>query len=459
MKTSLKLFILLSMVSAVWSQQKLPLSFRYDVAQFAGKEGFLYVELYYSFDVSALKYLDQGAAKEGEAVVTVLIKSSVSDSVVARQGWRLPFSVSDSTMLLQSRVYSDIFGFLLKPDLYRVYLVAADFNDLENKDSLSFLLNIKPIDQDKVALSDVQLASSIIPMEKDSTNRFYKNSYEVKSNPSRLFGAHQPVLFYYLEAYNLKTKQSETYLTKAVVTNAVGKEVTSQAKTKRRANNSIVEVGMIKVNTLRTGTYTFTYSIIDSSDQSVISSSERFSVYNPSLPMDTLVNPNSLNIDATEYATMSESEIDREFERSKYIAMKTELDQYKQLKGIEAKRKALFEFWAKRDDDLATPQNEKKTEYFNRVAVADAQYKTGFRDGWKTDRGRVYIVYGPPDEVERHVNEINVKPYEVWLYHSIQGGVQFVFGDRTGFSDYILLHSTHRSEMHDENWMRQIEAN
>jgi len=439
--------------------QPFPLNLRYDIARYYGDEKNIYMELYYSFDVSALKYIAENGGTMGEAIVTSTVKRSSNDSIVSRQGWRIPFNVTDSTMLLQSRMYSDIFGFLLAPDLYRVYITASDYHDQSVKDSLSFLVDIKPFPTDGVILSDVQLSTSIIPMERDSNNRFYKNSFEVKPNPSRMYGAHQPVLFYYLEAYNLKQKQSEYYYTRAVVTNAVGKEVINHEKPKRRVNASSVEVGKVNVNSLRTGTYTFTYSIIDSTDGSTVSSSERFNVFNPSLPMDTLINPNTMNIDATEYATMNEAEVDKEFDQAKYISTKNEVDQYKKLKGVEAKRKALHEFWAKRDEDMLTPQNEKKIEYFKRVAEANGQYKTGFREGWKSDRGRIYIIYGPPDNIERHANEIDVKPYEVWFYNSIQGGVEFIFGDRSGFSDYILLHSTHRNELRDENWRRQIQAN
>lgn len=459
MKARILFIITLCWTISMQAQQRFPLSLRYDAARFYGDTENVYLELYYSFDVSALKYIGEGSLKQGEAVITALIKRSSNDSIVARQGWRIPFNVSDSTMLMQSRVYSDVFGFFLKPDIYRVYLSASDFTDSSLKDSSSFLMDLKPIPTGDVALSDVQLSSSIIPMERDSTNRFYKNSYEVKPNPTRLYGAHQPVLFYYLEAYNLKSKSSDTYLTKAVVTNAVGKEVVNHEKTKRRINNSNVEVGMIKVNSLRTGTYTFTYSVIDTTDNSSVSSSERFNVFNPSLPMDTLVSPSAMNIDATEYATMSESEIDKEVEQIKYISTKSESDHFKQLKGIDPKRRALYEFWAKRDEDIVTPQNERKIEHAKRVAYANSQYKTGFREGWKTDRGRVYIIYGAPDEIERHANETDVKPYEVWFYNSIQGGVHFIFGDRTGFSDYILLHSTHRNELRDDNWRQQIQAN
>jgi hypothetical protein len=76
------------------------------------------------------------------------------------------------------------------------------------------------------------------------------------------------------------------------------------------------------------------------------------------------------------------------------------------------------------------------------------------REGYRSDRGRVYIVYGAPDDVERHPNEVDSKPYEIWSFHNIQGGVIFVFVQRNQGGDYDLVHSTHRNELHDENWDR-----
>ncbi len=460
MKKYFFVIVLLLNLTFLFAQDRKP-QFRLqtDFAKFRGDAEHLYLEVYYAFDVSLLKYVKKNSDLQSEAIASVMFKRSSDDSIVARQAWRIPFTVSDTTMLQNSRSYSDVFGFYLKPDIYRVYVVATDMNAPATRDSFSVVINLKPFTTETIALSDVELCTSINQIERDSTNRFYKNTFEVKPNPTRMFGLHQPALFYYLEAYNLKKKQSENYYTKAIITNAVGKEVINHEKVKRRINDSNVEVGMMKVNSLRTGAYTFTYIITDSVDNTQYSTSEKFFIFNPSLPNDTLVSASATNIDASEYATMSEEELNKEFEQSRYVATKSEIDQYKKLNGVEAKRKAMFQFWGSRDDDRTTPENEQKREYFRRVAVANTQYKTGFREGWKTDRGRVYILYGAPDEVERHANEIDTKPYEAWHYNSIQGGVQFIFGDRTGFSDYILLHSTHRSELRDENWRKQIQAN
>jgi hypothetical protein len=77
-------------------------------------------------------------------------------------------------------------------------------------------------------------------------------------------------------------------------------------------------------------------------------------------------------------------------------------------------------------------------------------------DGWRSDRGRVYILYAEPDEIERFPSSENAKPYEIWYYHQIEGSVQFIFVDRTGFGNYRLVHSTKRGELQDEEWERNL---
>jgi len=56
-------------------------------------------------------------------------------------------------------------------------------------------------------------------------------------------------------------------------------------------------------------------------------------------------------------------------------------------------------------------------------------------------------------------NETNMKPYEIWYYNRIEGGVLFIFGDLTGYNDYELLSSTKRGEIRDDNWQRRITTN
>ncbi len=92
-------------------------------------------------------------------------------------------------------------------------------------------------------------------------------------------------------------------------------------------------------------------------------------------------------------------------------------------------------FWAKRDPTPEDGYNEYKEEFFRRLNFANEEF-TVIRPGWKTDRGRIYITLGPPDDVRRDPYYVGGQSIEIWYYDRL--GRQYVFVDRTGFGDYEL---------------------
>ena len=159
---------------------------------------------------------------------------------------------------------------------------------------------------------------------------------------------------------------------------------------------------------------------------------------------------------ASEFGIMSDEELDDLFNKSKYIASASENEQYDKINSVEGKREFLYNFWKDRDSDPSTRENEYYKLYLAKVALSNQRFGSLSRVGWKSDRGRVFILYGEPSEIERYPNQVDTKPYEIWNYNELEGGVIFVFGDLTGFSDYTLLHSTLRGELRDDNWQRRI---
>ena len=67
------------------------------------------------------------------------------------------------------------------------------------------------------------------------------------------------------------------------------------------------------------------------------------------------------------------------------------------------------------------------------------------------------IQYGRPDNIERAPSTLDQKPWEGWTYYDIEGGVEFIFIDRTGYGSYELVHSTARDEIRDETWQRFLD--
>jgi GWxTD domain-containing protein len=294
-------------------------------------------------------------------------------------------------------------------------------------------------------LSDLELATSIRRGQEGSP--FYKNTLEVIPNVEGIFSEEQRC-FLYAEAYNLLVDEKEgNYFVRTGVYDAAGREVISRERPRKRLRESSVSVDNISVSQLRSGTYTLAMALLDSVKNVVSSSGKKFFVYNPTLGIDSTLLSLDRSLALNEYSTMEEPEIDQEFAWVRYAATEDEKDQYEQLQGTESKGKFLAEFWRRRPLGL-------KEEYLKRVATANRDFRVLGRQGYKTDRGRVHILYGPADDYDRHPNETNSRPYEIWTYHSIQGGVIFVFVQRQSGGDHELVHSTHRNEISDQNWQR-----
>ncbi len=118
-----------------------------------------------------------------------------------------------------------------------------------------------------------------------------------------------------------------------------------------------------------------------------------------------------------------------------YIATPSEIDNLK--KSDKETRDSLWTlFWKQYDPTPNTPNNEKETEYFQRIAYADEHFSFGDR-GWRSDRGRIYVKYGAPDEVQSKPYELSTRPYDIWYYYKMN--LRFVFYDRHGFGEYILI--------------------
>ncbi|MFN0158076.1 MAG: GWxTD domain-containing protein [Bacteroidota bacterium] len=127
--------------------------------------------------------------------------------------------------------------------------------------------------------------------------------------------------------------------------------------------------------------------------------------------------------------------LDVAVEQLSYIAKEKELDHIKEAKTPEEKQRRFIEFWKTKDTNPNTTRNEKMEEHYARVEYANKQFKH-YVDGWRTDMGMVYIMFGSPNNVDRHPFDIDSKPYEVWSYYDINH--QFIFIDETGFGDYRL---------------------
>ncbi len=136
-----------------------------------------------------------------------------------------------------------------------------------------------------------------------------------------------------------------------------------------------------------------------------------------------------------------------------YIITDEERRAFKKLATDDERERFIEEFWRRRDPDPDTEENEFKEEYYERIAYANEHFASGI-PGWKTDRGRIWIMYGKPDERDTHPmggaydrpsteggGSTTTYPFETWFYRYLPGvgsGVEIEFVDPTGSGEYRI---------------------
>ena len=136
-----------------------------------------------------------------------------------------------------------------------------------------------------------------------------------------------------------------------------------------------------------------------------------------------------------------------------YIITPEERQAFLQLETNEEREQFIEQFWLRRSSNPDLPDNDFKEEHYRRIAYANEHYASGI-PGWKTDRGRMYIIWGPPDEIESHPTggtydrpmeegggSTTTYPWETWRYRYMEGigeNVIWEFVDPSGSGEYHL---------------------
>ena len=135
------------------------------------------------------------------------------------------------------------------------------------------------------------------------------------------------------------------------------------------------------------------------------------------------------------------------------ILTQSERDAWKKLETDDEREKFIEDFWNSRDPDPDTEENEFKEQFFERIAYANEHFSSG-KPGRLTDRGRIYIKFGKPDEIESHPaggfyerpsyegsGSTSTYPFEKWFYRhlpNVRSGIELEFVDPTGSGEYRL---------------------
>jgi len=275
-------------------------------------------------------------------------------------------------------------------------------------------------------------------------------------NASKTYGPGLNKLYFYAEAYNFnvagKAAGSSYHVDYLIINEKEAKiqEVTGQPKMKP-GSSSIIN-GALDVGYLPSGVYSFKIVVTDDFATQTAASEKNFYIYKIEDFISTpIVKQDQKLTQKDKFETMPEDSLNLHFEMTQYILSREDKAIFKKL-DVNGKRNFLRNFWRENDPDPSTPINERKVQYYQLLDYADKNFSMSKKQGWKTDRARVMLIYGQPDEVERHPSSPGQKDYQIWYYYEIEGGIQFVFVDIRSVRNFELVHSTQRNEVHDYDW-------
>ncbi|HAY33485.1 MAG TPA: GWxTD domain-containing protein [Ignavibacteria bacterium] len=454
MKAVLRILILTFIFSANNIAGK-DIYFNFDYALFKGEGETSVLEFYYSVNQNSLKHETGDNGFEGAAMIEINILDIATNEFIISNSYKTPSLLKDTSKNAATQKLVGQINYILKPGKYKLKITGSDFNHPENRDVLETDINVNPIENSSLSLSDIEL-STMIKKSDNTSSIFYKNTLDVIPNPSGLFGMNLTDMYYYVEIYGLLPENiSEKYLIKYSVLNVNNEELISKVKSAERSSPDRVDYGKISIDSLTSGTYLFKITVNDTARLVTKSTEKKFYVFN--IGKEQVNTGDADDFLRSEFAGKSSKDVEDEFSKMSYIMTSQQINNFKDLKNLEEKRKFLFLFWKSKEYASGTPYVKLKSDYFTRVKEADSKFKESFKEGWKSDRGRIYIVYGKPDDIDNFPFQAATKSYQIWRYNAVEGGGECVFIElQPGTDVYWLVNSTFRNELRNDNWESQL---
>jgi len=409
-----------------------------------------YLEIYYSLEQKELDYIKQ-VEGYGTVISLEITLTNQAGEKVKEKTWQVGSLVTDLEKIETSDVQMiDILGDTLKPGIYFLEFKVIDLNSSKVGVKKAQIL-IPDFNGGALQMSNLQLALNLSG-EDSSDVKFNKSGMKVLPNPKGEYISKTGMLYFYAEIYNLKTDlegEKKGYsLSFSILdsTSSNPKDYGYQINTK--PGNSTVVMSALNISSLPPGKYFLQLLTKDLDSGDEVKKTKPFQV----------VSGSTFQVSGDEPQTEEEAKDLKKM--LVYIGTRDELKMYDQL-NLSGKKQFMIEFWKKRDPDPSTPENEFKIGYYSRWEEANRRYSTSqkrVKDGWRTDMGRVYIIYGEPDDVERHPYSMSSISWEKWNYDHIQGGIYFVFVDKQGYGVYKLVHSTGKGEIRDPDWVERVDT-
>ncbi len=432
------------------SSGDLMISGDYACFKYSEQTEYVHTEIYYSLLRKQFSFQPDSAGYYAKLNMFVEIKND-SGIVVDSSNWMIGNWIETiAEAEVSNYLINDMLSAQLKPGSYFITLKAEDINS-DYTGELVIDVKVPSYPDDDLSISQIELVYSI---DKPDSGNFDKAGKKLIPNTRGVLSRDDNFLYFYAEAYNLST-DSETYSVNIRVIDGNGMIYKKlPPMTQMVSAKSEVVLNGFNISEFPVGQYRLQLELV--SGEQAVTTEKAFDIIPGKYDWLVAQEKRELSDFPEAFQITTEAEVKNFRNQILYIASREELRQYDEL-PLDAKSRFAEAFWQRRDPSPDTPINEYKLEHYQRIRYANEAYSTfrsenSEKNGWKTDRGRVYIEYGPPDDIENHPSSLEELPWVQWFYDDVDGGSEFIFIDDAGYDDYRLIHSTARGEHKNDNW-------
>lgn len=435
-----------------------------DICRFTDLENRPYIEAYLSIDGGTVRFVPSGKNKyQGTASVFFTIqKNGNADSayIYADRFNLLSLETADtSTTSRLSQPFRVLKRIPLAAGKYKVRVEVTDANDKKSEPAIFVNeMEISPALTDEVSISDIEYVSATAKATQE--DMFSKNGMEVLPFVTNGLFVDKEQLSIYAEIYHANKNFAVEYYVRTQIKKD-NKLLPGYSKiVKKLPSDADVHIESFDIKKLPSGAaYFVEVQLLNDKNQVIKSVAKRFDVVNIKLAQNLALKKDNTGI----FDKYTDEELKYHIRTLYHTSSGPEIDLSKTLQTRQDRINYLYSYWEKRVEagmggsiSVLWQLHQNKVEYCNQ------NFKSALRQGWETDRGRVTMRYGKPQNIERYPSESTLLPYEVWRYDRLdaQSNIAFIFYDPDlATNEYALLHSDKYGEPKNPRWRDMLMGN
>jgi GWxTD domain-containing protein len=403
----------------VFSRKGMRSYFIVDHAEFKSEiPGKVHLELYYQIYNTILNFTRKDNLYEAEYELAVKVYND-DDELIDSYRQSKTVTVPNEVRARSKYDYrTSQVNFDLLPGKYTVDFILSDPSS-RAVESQHLKLKLKDPEQKKPSLSDIELAQAVDTVHDSGTTEFDKGDLMIIPSVTHVFGNDDKLrLLFYVELYQ-GTDSAKDVRVETKLRHDVKGMVYRDSLTTEFTHPVVKQFRSISLDSLIPGHYELSVTLMTPRRKKIDVEYRDFTIFwsqNALLKFDYKSVLGQLAI----------------------IADHQEMELLKKPEDYEDRLAAFNAFWDGRDPTPGTVVNEAKNEFYRRVNIANQNFTHMYRQGWRTDRGRVYIMYGEPDQVDDYPVVPDRHPYQEWHYYRGTKYRKFIFVDVNEDGDYRL---------------------